>query len=179
MTFKKSKIALLLPLLFLSFYTAPAFAQGVVFSEENYGDDAEMIDRMSHSDADYAMTTREGSVDFMIARQSIVIQFSDSFMAHLEEELDAETGREPDDSHFATVIKSMVSSGVRTMLDRAIAVPLSEISEIYVEDGRLIIKNLDGDEIFGEMEVNDRKVMEDFSRRDARRFVAEAEKQMP
>jgi len=150
-----------------------------VFNEESYGEDADLVDRMSHSDADYAMTTREGSVDLMIAQQRIVIQFSDAFMTNLEDELDAEKGKDPDDSHFATVIKSMVSSGVRTMLDRAIAVPLSEISEIYVDEGRLVIKDSVGDELFGEMEINDRKVMEDFSRRDARRFVAEAEKQMP
>lgn len=178
MNFNKSKAALLLPIIFLCALSVPR-AQGIVFSEDNYGDDAELVDRMSHSDTDYAMTTREGSVDFMIAQKNIVIQFSDSFMTNLEDELDTETGKEPDDSHFATVIKSMVSSGVKTMLDRAIAIPFTQISEVYMDEGRLVIKDLDGKELFGEMEVNDHMVMEDFSRRDARRFVAEAEKHMP
>ncbi|PWN06903.1 hypothetical protein [Rhodohalobacter mucosus] len=174
----KSRAAILIPIIFLCALSVPR-AQGVVFSEDNYGEDAELVDRMAHSDTDYAMTTREGSIDFMIAEKSIVIQFSDSFMTNLREELDAETSKEPDDSHFATVIKSMVSSGVRTMLDRAIAIPFTEISDVYIAEGRLVIKDLDGKDLFGEMEVNDRKVMEDFRRRDARRFVAEAERHMP
>lgn len=172
------KAAILVPIILLCTLSVPR-AQGLVFSEDNYGEDAELVDRMDHSDTDYAMTTQEGSIDFMIAQKSIIIQFSDSFMTNLENELDAETGKEPDDSHFATVIKSMVSSGVKTMLDRAIAVPFTQISEVYMDEGRLVIMDLDGKELFGEMEVNDRKVMEDFSRRDARRFVAEAERQMP
>lgn len=174
----KFKAALLFPLILL-FTLSSLRAQGIVFSEDNYGEDAELVDRMTHSDADYAMTTREGSVDFMIAEQNIVIQFSDAFMTNLEDELDAETGEDAGDSHFATVIKSMVKSGVSTMLDRAITIPLTGISEIYLDENRLVIKDADGNELFADMEVNDRKVLEDFSKRDARRFVAEAEKQMP
>lgn len=178
MKLKYSKTALLLSILFICTLSVSQ-AQGIIFSDDNYGEDAEMIDRLSHSDADYAMTTEEGSVDFMIFNSNIVIQFSDAFLADLEKELDEEAGEDADDSHFATVIKSMVTSGLRTMFDRAIAIPFSEISEVYMEDNRLVIRDLEGDELFENMEVNDRDVMEDFSRRDARRFVAEAERYMP
>jgi hypothetical protein len=178
MKLKYSKTVLLLPVIFICSLTISQ-AQGIVFSEDNYGEEAVMIDRLSHSDADYAMTTREGSVDFMIFNSSIVIQFSDTFLANLEKELENEAEEDADDSHFASVIKSMVTSGLRTMFDRAIAIPFSEISEVYMNDNRLIIRNLEGDELFENMEVNDRDVMEDFRRRDARRFVAEAERYMP
>jgi hypothetical protein len=38
--------------------------------------------------------------------------------------------------------------------------------------------DLNGNEIFDELEINDTQVMDDFSRRDARRFVADAERRL-
>jgi len=70
----------------------------------------------------------------------------------------------------------MVKSGVNTLLDRALAIPLYEISEVSYTDGTLIIKNLDGTEIFKDIKVDNNKLMQDFSRRDARRFVGHAER---
>jgi hypothetical protein len=108
----------------------------------------------------------------------MLIQFSDSFMDELDEELKSEMAQDEEEPHFAMVIKSMVTSGVKTMLDRAIAIPLSEISEVYYRDGKLYIMNHEGEELFDDLDINDKKVMEDFRGRDARRFVAETEKRM-
>ncbi|MDX1591904.1 MAG: hypothetical protein R3283_08075 [Balneolaceae bacterium] len=180
MTFKNSIIALLFSLIFVTALSINvSHAQGIIFSEDNYGEDAELIERLSHKDAEYAMTTREGSVDFMISNGHLVLQFSDTFLADLEKELESEAGEEEGDSHFATVIKSMVTSGLRTMFDRAIAIPFTQISEVYMENDRLVIKNLEGEEMFDDMEINDTDVMEDFRARDTRRFVAEAERYLP
>lgn len=153
-------------------------AQHHVFS--GHGDiDADITHRLHHDDAEYAMTTREGSVDLLVANDAILIQFSDRFLENLEEEIrDDEEENYDEASVLADVIKSMVSSGVREMLDHALAIALDEIGEVYYDDGRLYIIDREGEEIFGDLEIDDVDVMEDFSRRDSRRFVAEAEKRM-
>ena len=138
------------------------------------GDDMDVsfTDRMSHSDAISAITNREGSVDILLTESDLLIQFSDREL----ERISSEIKREPEESHFAEVLKSMVSSGVRTLLDRAMAIPLYEISEISFSDGKLTILNRDQEDIFGDLEMNGTYIMQDFSRRDARRFVGAAER---
>ncbi len=108
----------------------------------------------------------------MLTETHLLIQFSDAGLKRIQEEIH----QEPDDSHFAVVIKSMVSSGVQTLLDRAMSIPLYEISEVSYSNGTLFIRNREGHLIFEDLEVDDIYVMKDFTRRDARNFVADAER---
>jgi hypothetical protein len=140
--------------------------------------DAEILPRVAHKDAELAITTREGSVDLLLTSDAVVIQFTDTFLKKIEGEIRETDEMGSDESHFANVIRSMVSSGVKTLLDRALAIPIYEIEDVYYENGRLFIINRLGEELFKDLEVDDKQVMDDFSRRDARKFVAEAEKQM-
>ncbi len=139
--------------------------------------DADITERLTLKDAEYGMTNREGSVDMMLTNNSIVIQFSDQFLADLDDEIRSEADVD-EASVLAEVITSMVSSGVHSLLNRALEIPIHEIKEVYYDDGKLHIIDRDGEEIFGELEINDVYIMEDFSRRDARRFVSEAERRM-
>ena len=142
--------------------------------------DADITDRLHHDEAEYAMATREGSVELLVTNDAVLIQFTDRFLDNLADEIS------DDDDHYeyeeasvlADVIKSMVTSGVRKLLDHALTIPMYEIREVYYEDGRLYIINRDGDEIFEDLEIDDVDVMEDFSRRDARRFVSAVERRM-
>jgi len=141
--------------------------------------DAEVAPRLSHSEAVASMTTRAGSVDLLLSEESILIQFTDDYLDKIASEIKSKSDEHSDTgSILANVITSAVSSGVRTLLDNAIALPLHQISNIHYSDGRVIILSLDGDEIFKDLEIDDKSVMEDFSRRDARRFIAEAEKRV-
>lgn len=139
--------------------------------------DADITDRLDIKDSEYGMTTQEGSVDMMLTNSSIIIQFSDRFLADLDDEIRSEADVD-EASVLAEVITSMVSSGVHSLLNRAIEIPIYEIKEVYYNDGRLHIIAHDGEEIFDELEIDDVNIMEDFSRRDARRFVSEAERRM-
>lgn len=65
-----------------------------------------------------------------------------------------------------------------TLLDRAISIPLHEIKQILYENGRIVIINKNEEELFDEFEINDKKIMEDFLRHDANRFIKEAKKRM-
>lgn len=178
MTVLKSGFNLFL-LLFMLIPGASLMAQNSFFTfDESVNTEADIVPRMAHGEAEFAMTTLEGSVDLLLSGHALLIQFSDSFMDELDEELKSEMAKDEEEPHFAMVIKSMVTSGVKTMLDRAIAIPLSEISEVYYRDGKLYIMNHEGEELFDDLDINDKKVMEDFRGRDARRFVAETEKRM-
>ncbi len=151
-------------------------------AQNHFGDhdiDADITQRLHPRDAEYAMTTREGSVDLLVTDDAIQIQFSDRFLAELEDEIrDDEDQDYHEASVLADVIKSMVTTGVKKLLDHALIIPLYEISEVYYDDGRLYIIDREGDEIFEDLEIDDVDVMEDFSRRDARRFVAAVERRM-
>lgn len=138
--------------------------------------DAKIIPRMMQTEAEAGITTREGSVDLMLTNEFLIIQFTDTFLENIEKEIQKE--REAASSHAGAVVLSMVSSGVRTLLDRAMAVPLSDITDVYYENNRLYIKGPEGRELFRDLEIDGKEIMEDFSRRDARRFVAEAEKRI-
>lgn len=163
----------LLIILFFSFYPMQqlnAQTKGITISGDDM--DVTFTDRMQSKNALSAITTREGSVDLMLTESVILIQFSDKGLNKINDEINID----PEDSHFAAVIKSMVSSGVRTFLDRAMTIPLYEISEISYSDGSLIIRNRTGELIFEDLEIDGKYVMDDFSRRDARRFVSAAER---
>lgn len=147
----------------------------------NHNDiDTDVTDRLHHNDAEYAMTTREGSVELLVSHDAVLIQFTDHFLDNLADEIRDE------DEHYdyeeasvlADVIKSMVTSGVRKLLDHALAIPMYEIRKVYYDDGRLYIIDRDGEEIFEDLEIDDVDVMEDFSRRDARQFVSVVERRM-
>lgn len=107
----------------------------------------------------------------------IVIQFSDRFLSDLDKEIHSEA--EVDEvSVLAEVLTSMISSGVNSLLNHAIEIPIRKIRVVYYEDGKLHIIDYDGEEIFGELEIDDVYIMEDFSRRNARGFVTEAEQRL-
>ena len=157
---------LILPILFMAALPAEAQRSGNFITAQDLN--ADITPRITHDDATYGMTTQEGSVDLMLTEDSIVIQFTDRFLDNLDKDI---RGSKSEDPHLITVIRSMVSTGVSTLLDRALAIPLEEISEVYYEDGTLTIISRDGEKLFDDLDVDGYYVMEDFARRDARRFV--------
>ncbi len=175
-TFPKALLSLLASfVLFAAFTPTISTAQNHHFHHGDF--DAEIEPRLDPRDADFAMTTREGSVDMLVDGDFILIQFSDQFLAEVEDEIEDEEDFE-EASVFADLLKSMITSGVKSLLDHSLVIPVYEISEVYYEDGRLYLIDHEGDELFEDLEIDDTDVMEDFSRRDARRFVAAVEKRM-
>jgi len=169
------RITSLLPfIIFLLCFVPPhqLEAQHKGINVSGYEMDLSFTERMDHAHAFSAITTREGSVDLMLTESDLLIQFSDEGLKRINHQIN----KNPDDSHFAAVIKSMVSSGVQTLLDRAMKIPLYEISEISYSDGALVIRNREGQKIFEDIDIEGKYVMKDFSRADALQFVADAER---
>lgn len=140
--------------------------------------DSEVVARFSESNAVRIITSRDRSVNLVVADVGIAVQFTDRFLDDLEDEIHESEKNVDESSTVANVITSMVGSGVRTLLDHSILIPFHEISGITLDDGRIVIIDANGKEIFEDLEINDKQVMEDFSRRDARRFVADAEQRL-
>lgn len=140
--------------------------------------DAETIDRVDRNSSVRLITNRDESVDLAVTNSGIAIQFSDKFLENLDNEINSSENDSGEKSAFGDAIRSMVSSGVRSLLEHAILIPYYEIGSVSYSDGRIIITDLDGKEIFNDLEMNDKQVMDDFSRRDARRFVADAERML-
>lgn len=140
--------------------------------------DAETVDRFSKSDVVRFITNSDESVNLMVAQSGIAIQFSDKFLNDLDDEILNSKEENSETSAFEDVIRSMVGSGVRTLLDRAILIPFYELSSVNYDNGRIHVIDINGEDIFEDLEINDKQIMEDFSRRDSRRFVADAEKRL-
>jgi len=140
--------------------------------------DAETTDRFSESSAIRLITNNDESVDLSVTDGGVAIQFSDKFLENLEDGIKKSEDQTGEASAIAEAIRSMVGSGVRTLLDHAILIPYFEIGSVSYSDGRILITDLNGDDIFSDLEINDKQVMGDFSRRDARRFVADCEKRL-
>lgn len=140
--------------------------------------DAETVDRFSESDVLRFITNSDESVNLMVAQTGIAIQFSDKFLNDLDDEILNSKNENNEANAFEKAIRAMVGSGVRTLLDHAILIPFYELSSVRYDDGRIHVTDVNGKDIFEDLEINDKQIMEDFSRRDSRRFVADAEKQL-
>lgn len=140
--------------------------------------DAETVDRFSESDVVRFITNGDESVNLMVTLTGIAIQFSDKFLSDLDDDILNSEEENGETTAFEEVIRSMVGSGVRTLLDHAILVPFHQLSSVRYDDGRIHVVDINGEDIFKDLEVNDKVIMEDFSRRDSRRFVSDAEKRL-
>lgn len=151
-------------------------AQNITIKSSDSDLHSEIIPRINKSDAEVAITNKENTVDLMINGDWLVIQFTNHYLEKLQQEIH---GEEEEESVIAEVIRSMVGSGVRTLLDRAISISLYDISEIQYKNNTLEIYDTEGTLIFEDLEIDNTYIMKDFRSRDARRFVASAEKRLP
>jgi hypothetical protein len=78
-----------------------------------------------------------------------------------------------DSGALGRAIKTAVLSSVRSMLDHSQECPVSRIEKVEYRNDRLVFTTDKGDDLFNDMDVDDRDVMEAFSERDARLFVRE------
>jgi hypothetical protein len=147
----------------LALFAHPATAQRDGDSE------ARIVSRQPIQRASSAIQTRNGEVALLLVGRNLVMQLTDRGLGQVDRDMDADAREE---GAFARFVGGMVRSGVRSLLDHGIEVPLSEVREARYQDGRLVLIGRDGDELFDNMQVNDTEVMESFSPAEARAFAA-------
>jgi hypothetical protein len=143
---------------------APAAAQ-----HGDHDSDARIVARQPLRAAESALQTEDGKVALLLVRGALVMQMTDRGLAEIGRDMERDNREE---TGFARFVGNIVRSGVRTMLDRGIEVPLSEIREARFERNRLMLVGRDGKELFQNVKVNDTEVMESFDPARARAFAA-------
>jgi len=132
--------------------------------------DARIVERQPVRRATSAIETRGGEVALLLIDRRLVMQFTDRGLERINREMADDVKKQ--ESGFARVVAGMVRGGVRSMLDRGIEYPVSELRDARYEDGRLVLENREGKSIFADVRVNDVQVMESFSPAEARAFAA-------
>jgi hypothetical protein len=145
-------------------------AQPVQAQSRDNDSDARVVERQPLRRASSAIETRGGEVALLLIDRHLVMQLTDRGLNKIDRDMANDAKKE--ESGFARFVSGMVRSGVRTLLDRGIEYPLSELREARYERGRLMLIGRDGDEVFKDVQVNDIQVMESFSPAEARAFAA-------
>ena len=149
-----------------------AFAAQPVQAQSRHDNDSEarVVERQPLRRASSAIQTRGGEVALLLIDRHLVMQLTDRGLSQIDREMEHDAKKE--ESGFARFVSGMVRSGVRTLLDRGIEYPLSELREARYENGRLVLEDREGNAIFKDVQVNDIQVMESFSPAEARAFAA-------
>jgi hypothetical protein len=123
-------------------------------------------------DAHIAITTEDGDAVLLATDEVVAMQLSDRAFHKLKRKL-RDSENEEDDGALGHAIKVAVLAGVRTLLDHSAECPIRDVADARYRNGRLSLVTRDGRELFGDIDVDDHQVMENFSERDARAFVRE------
>jgi hypothetical protein len=130
---------------------------------------ARVVPRTPLQQARYGIVTQDGAVALLLSERGVVLQFTEQGL----DQVTAATREEEDEQGvLAAVFSSMVRGGVRSLLNRGIEYPLSELADARYEKGRLYFVRNNGEAAFEDVQINDVSVMENFRPREARTFVA-------
>jgi hypothetical protein len=95
--------------------------------------DARVVERQPLRRASSAIQTRGGEVALLLIDRHLVMQLTDRGLDEIDRDMEQDAKKEG--SGFARFVSGMVRSGVRTLLDRGIEYPLSELREARYERG--------------------------------------------
>lgn len=157
---------LLFPALLFFGVASPSAAQEV---HADGTAEAGLRPRLAAPDAEFSITTKQRDFELHLRGDSLLVQLSDRGLEDLRNGVGKDDADE-DRSLFASMIEGALRGGLVSLMDRAVAMHVSEVDQGLWERNGLRLMNDDGEEIFN-ITLNDRDVMEDFTERDARRFL--------
>jgi hypothetical protein len=131
-----------------------------------------IVPRQWEEGADAAIRTRDRRVALLLLDTSVVLQLTDRGLREVRDEsTDDRTS-----SAGGRILAAVVRAGVSSLLDHGIAYRLSALRRAYVRDGRLVLEDRAGHDVFADVEVNERHPMEDFAPSQAQRFAAKVDR---
>lgn len=136
----------------------------------------QIVPRVAPSRASFAIVTRSGQVALLLRESTIVVQLTDR---GLEEIGRSEARGDEKRGFLSTIFESMLRTGLRVLLDHGLEYSLTDLREARYEDGRLVLENHRGKDVFGTIDMDGRDIMTDFHPRDARAFAARANAARP
>jgi hypothetical protein len=147
---------------------AVAHAQQVRVGSGASADSTRIVPRITLRQAEHGIVTRDGVAALMLTRRGVQLQLTDQGL----EQVATPKAGEGEPGMLAELISNVVRTGVRTLMNRGIEMPYSELAEARYEGGRLFFVRHDGEKVFQDVRINDTDVMEGFDPREARAFVA-------
>ena len=131
-----------------------------------------IVPRQWEEGAEAAIRTRDRRVALLLLDTSVVLQLTDRGLREVQDDsMDDRTS-----SAGGRILAAVVRAGVSSMLDHGIAYRLSALRRAYVRDGRLVLEDRAGRDVFGDVEVNERRPMESFAPAQAQRFAAKLDR---
>lgn len=152
-----------------------AEARQSTISLSGQGVRAEISPRVPANEAIRSITDREGDVEMLLTDVAINIQFTTDFIDETTGDMKREL-RSDSEAGVIAAILGVVTDGVGSLMNRSLAIPLSDISEVDYSDERIIITAVDGSELFQNVSIRNGDLMESFPSRDARRFTRDAQR---
>ncbi len=134
--------------------------------------------RVQHHENMVIITTREGSIELLLTDDDIVVQFSEEGLNKITDEIQQSEVEHEEFSLIYDVFKSMLSSGLRTLLDHSLQIPISDLEEVIYQDGALQMITKDNRVLFDDVDVGGTTIIRDFKEEDALRFMSELERRM-
>ena len=115
------------------------------------------------------VTTQGGGLDFGLTDEVLWARLSEATRAEAAASMEDETkGQEGLGGAIARAVTGAVAEGLAT----AVTVPLSEVRDVRVEDGRLVVEMADGDPSpFDGMKTDDEPMLARIAPADARRLA--------
>jgi hypothetical protein len=128
------------------------------------------VQRQSPQTSRAAAVTKNGHSAILLGDRHVVLQLTDAGLGHVRASLGSDGGT------GQSIIRAMLGAGLTELLDRGMKYPLAKLRAARVEDGTLVLEDLEGNQVFAGVEVNGSKVMQEFAPGEARRFAAAVER---
>ena len=106
------------------------------------------IQRQPASTSRAVAVTKNGHSAILLRDRHVVLQLTDAGLAHVRASLGSEGG--PGQS----IIRAMLGAGITELLDRGMAYPIAMLRAARVEQGTLVLEDLEGNRIFDGVEIN-------------------------
>ena len=122
-----------------------------------------------------ALISRDGLTALVLTDRSLILQLTHEGMDRVTQgarEAERDVGRDVKPEPIARAVAAMVGGLVRTIVDRGLEYDLRDLGDAGYSNGRVVLRRLSGDEVFGDFEIQGRQAMEGFDPGEARAFTA-------
>lgn len=129
---------------------------------------ARIVPRVPVRSARYAITSADGRTALLLQDTTIVLQLTDRGLEFVGR---GDAAADTDRGFLSALLGSMLRGGLRVLLDRGIEYSLRDLQEARYRDGRLVLQSVRGNDVFENVNIDGKQLMESFSERDAREFA--------
>jgi len=129
---------------------------------------AHVVDRVTPDRARFAIVSQNGDAALLLMDTTIVAQMTDRGLARMKSQDANDTTK----SAVSKLFARMTLAALGSLFDHGIAYRLRDLTEAKYADGRLQLTGANGEEIFRDVEIGNKPLMESFRPEDAKEFAA-------